>query len=248
MGKIKKERIGEIKNNRKGLKMTIQEYKNNKNCVVGFENGELKKTTYWQFKTGQVKSQENREFVIDVENKDENGKYLKSYITWENMRTRCNNKNYLEKNPTYRGCKICDEWKKYSNFKKWYNKNFYQVTGEKMCLDKDILKKGNKLYSPSTCIFVPTKINTLFVTCKKNRGNLPIGVTFNKKVNKYVVVATDGHKSTKNLGSFNTVGEAFEVYKNYKENLIKDVAKQYKEKIPKKLYDAMIRYEIKITD
>lgn len=244
MGKTKKQRIGEIKKNRKGVKMTIQQYMNNKNCVVEFENGELKKTTYWQFRTGQVKSNTSDEYITDAENTDKNGKYLKSYITWENMRTRCNNKNYLEKNPTYINCKICEDWKKYSNFKKWFNENYYEIDDEKMCLDKDILVKGNKLYSPETCIFVPVQINTLFKSHMKN-NNLPTGV--NKMDNRYVVIGVEEGKS-KNLGTYDTVQQAFDTYKKYKENLIQDVAEQYKDKIPKKLYDSMLNYKIEIND
>ena len=30
---------------------------------------------------------------------------------------------------------------------KWISENYYEVPGEKMCLDKDILKKGNKIYT-----------------------------------------------------------------------------------------------------
>ena len=37
-------------------------------------------------------------------------------------------------------------------------------------------------------------------------------------------------------------------YKTFKEQYIKQVANEYKDKIPKKLYDAMYRYEVEITD
>ena len=42
--------------------------------------------------------------------------------------------------------------------------------------------------------------------------------------------------------------EAFKSYKTFKEKYIKQVADEYKDKIPKKLYDAMYRYEVEITD
>ena len=59
----------------------------------------------------------------------------------------------------------------------WIENNYYEVSGEKMCLDKDILCKGNKIYSRETCIFVPSRINTLFIKCNKSRGKDPIGAT-----------------------------------------------------------------------
>ena len=39
-----------------------------------------------------------------------------------------------------------------------------------------------------------------------------------------------------------------EYFNNYKENLIKKKANEYKNKIPKKLYDAMYNYKVEITD
>ena len=47
------------------------------------------------------------------------------------------------------------------------------------------------------------------------------------------------------------IEEAFKLYKNSKENNIKQVADQYKQKypnFPQKLYDAMYSYEVEITD
>ena len=117
-----------------------------------------------------------------------------------------------------------------------------------MCLDKDILIKGNEIYSPETCIFVPQKINTLFCSSKSSRGSLPIGVTYEKRYDTYVARCNDGNKNTISLGSFNTPNEAFEKYKEYKECLIKSMADKYKLYIPKELYNAMYRYKVEITD
>ena len=47
---------------------------------------------------------------------------------------------------------------------------------------------------------------------------------------------------------FDTPEEAFQTYKEFKENYIKQVADEYKDKIPEKLYEAMINYKIEITD
>ena len=50
------------------------------------------------------------------------------------------------------------------------------------------------------------------------------------------------------LGTFNTAEEAFARYKVYKEDFIKDIAEQYKDKIPDKIYQAMMNWQIEITD
>ena len=52
----------------------------------------------------------------------------------------------------------------------------------------------------------------------------------------------------KYLGRYNTPENAFEVYKQFKEKYIKEIADYYKEQIPKKLYDGMCKYQVEITD
>ena len=121
-----------------------------------------------------------------------------------------------------------------------------------MQLDKDILKKGNKVYSPETCIFVPRRINSLFIKSDKARGRYPIGVTLRKDNGKYrsqcdVQYEEEPRKQIQ-LGQFDTPEEAFYAYKQFKENYIKEVADIYKPYIPEKLYEAMYRYEVEIDD
>lgn len=133
----------------------------------------------------------------------------------------------------------------YSNFKVWYDQ--HKVPGMSLDLDKDILFKGNKVYSPETCCFVPHAINTLFLSKKADRGAYPIGVSYDKSKGKFRAEMSFMGEQIK-LGTFDTAESAFARYKEYKEDLIKDMAEQYSEQIPDKVYNAMMGWKIKIND
>ena len=170
---------------------------------------------------------------------------------WRHMLLRCYDPYELNKHPTYIDCTVCKEWHNFQNFAKWYKENYYEVKDEIMHLDKDILLKGNKIYNPDTCIFVPLRINELFTKSNKARGKYPIGVSWKKKNKKFQVqcsIFKDNKKTMKYLGLYNTVEEAFIVYKAFKENYIKQVADEYKKYIPTKLYEAMYKYEVELDD
>lgn len=188
--------------------------------------------------------------ILDSMCVNEDGKIKRSYTIWIAMLKRCFNNDYKNKNTTYKYVTCCDEWLLYSNFEKWYEENYYEINNENMELDKDILFKGNQIYSPETCCFVPSRINKLFTKNDKGR-NLLIGVNKDKnekvKYKKYVAKISKAGKR-ENLGSYTTETEAFEVYKNAKESYIKEVANEYKLLIPNKLYNAMYRWEVKISD
>ena len=64
-------------------------------------------------------------------------------------------KLWKEKHPTYENVYVCEEWHNFQNFAKWYYNNYYSINEERMEIDKDILYKNNKVYSPDTCIIVP---------------------------------------------------------------------------------------------
>lgn len=165
-----------------------------------------------------------------------------TYIKWFNMLTRCYSDVCHKKQPTYIKCTVCSEWHSYANFKKWCEDNYYSVDNEVIELDKDILHKGNTIYSPETCIFVPKSINSMFVNNKASRGEYPIGVIKTSKEQFRVCL------QKKTIGYYDNILEAFEVYKENKERLIKEVADKYRDKIPEKLYNALINWEVEYTD
>ena len=161
------------------------------------------------------------------------------------MKKRCNNSTNQRDN-SYKDCIISDEFLDYDKYYEWAEKNYYEIENEKVCLDKDILNKGNRLYSFDTCIFAPIKINQLFESSKSSRGDLPKGITINN-YGKYVARMSKDNKNVF-LGSFKTIEEAFQCYKTEKEKYIKEIADEYKSRIPEKLYNAMYSYEIEIND
>lgn len=254
---LKNERIGNVNYNKWGSKNTIIEYKNSKNIIVKFDNGYVLKTRYDHFIKGEIRSpycKTVHEVGYLGEGKYEvleNNKITIVYKMWASMLQRCYDEQYRIKYPTYLNCIVFEEWHNFQNFAKWYEENYYIVDNEQMCLDKDILHKYNKVYSPENCIFVPERINKLFIKNDKYRGTLPIGVSFDKSTNKYTAqYNTLKNNKRKNiyLGNFNTPIQAFNTYKKYKEKYIKQVAEEYKDKIPYELYNAMKNWIVDIND
>lgn len=234
--------------------MVIVNYISKDNVSVEFLDSEYVTTTSYQaFKKGLVKNPYDKS-VYGVgyfgEGKyrsiDENNQYTKCYKTWHKIHERCYSEDYKLNNPSYRGCSVDERWHNYQTFAKWYDENYYTIEGQRMDLDKDILVKGNRVYSSETCLFVPQFINTLFTKSNSKRGMHPIGV--HKVGSKYISTCLDGKKNKVRLGSFLTPEEAFSSYKEYKENVIKEAAKDIKEKIPPSLYKALMVYEVEIDD
>ena len=201
--------------------------------------------------TGNVRKRPKLVYGVGVNDYKGNTKYnhvhIPSYHTWGQMLKRCYSKEFLDRQPTYRECSVCEEWWSFSNFKKWFDENYI----EGYSLDKDILFKHNKLYSPKTCCFVPNEINVLLCKSDKKRGEMPIGVHERKLVNGSSYMAyLNKNGSRVNLGKFYSVEDAFKAYKQAKEAHIKDMATQYYNdgKITRRVYDALMKYEVEITD
>jgi hypothetical protein len=245
-----KDRTGEINYNKYGSEMIIDEYISTNNIWVKFIDTNNKvHTNYYEFSKGNVKNVYDK-IIYGVGYLGEgkyNGKISKQYYTWRNILIRCYDKVFREKHKTYKDATIIEEWQNFQNFASWYDENYYEIEGERMELDKDILVKGNKLYSPETCVFVPHSINTMFVKSNAIRGKYPIGVSYRKDTNNFESYYQNKGKKIR-LGGFNTPEEAFQAHKIYKEKYIKEVAEEYKNKIPNKLYEAMINYIIEIND
>ena len=250
------DRTGELNVNKYGTIMKIIYYNNAHDIIVEFQDEYKYKvhTEYRNFKIGQVRNVYDKT-VYDVgmfgEGKYNRVDYLKLYNTWQHMLRRCYDPYTINNDLTYVDCFVDKRFHNLQNFGIWYEKEFYEVNNELMCLDKDILYKGNKIYSPETCLFVPERINKLFIRNYRQRNDLPIGVHYRKDIGKYIArcnVSENGAEKRVYLGEFKTPIEAFNVYKKYKEGYIKIIADQYKNRIPEKVYKALYDYIVEICD
>ena len=258
MGK-KIDRTGEEGYNKFGSKMVITKYRGNKDIDIYFPeyNWTFEHVVYNAFKNGNIKCPyEPRVFEHGYlgEGKykmSENGKHTDKYDIWYGMLQRCYDPKFQERRPTYKGCKAEDYLLNFQHMGEWIDENYYEVSGEVMCLDKDILCKGNKIYSRETCIFVPERINILFTKRDKLRGKNPIGVD-QLPSGDYRVRCGNGYGKSVYLGTYFTKEKAFNVYKEYKEKVIKEVIDSYEGIIPEPHYSrlktAMYNYEVEIDD
>lgn len=169
------------------------------------------------------------------------------YLRWVRMLERVFYPRYHLIRPAYRMAEVCEEWRCFKNFRDWYEKNFYQIPGERMHLDKDIMGRYSNIYSPETARFVPQSINTMFSRRVDQTNPLPTGVWVDKKSGRYRITFNRG-KGEKEVNTFATVEEAFARYKELKEKAIKELAEKYKEYLPLDVYETMMAWEVRITD
>ena len=100
-------------------------------------------------------------------------KILTFYNTWSVMLQRCYCAKLHERCKTYVGCTVHSDWHSLSAFKCWFDQHY--VAG--WVLDKDLLVKGNTVYSEDTCVFVPQEINKFLTERAACRGDTLIGVS-----------------------------------------------------------------------
>ena len=176
-----------------------------------------------------------------------NGVKTKEYALWQSMIQRCYSDTYQKKYPTYIGCEVSDNFKRYEYFYEWCHKQIgFGVEGFE--LDKDLLVKGNKVYSEYSCVFIPQEINSLLIKSNTSRGKYLIGVCWHKKGKSFVAQVNKNKGKREHLGLFKTEIEAFNAYKRAKESFVKEQANKWKGKIDERAYEALMNYTVEIAD
>lgn len=135
-----------------------------------------------------------------------------AYRSWKNMIERCYSNKYQSKRPTYIGTSVCDEWRSFMAFREWWMGN--HVDG--WHLDKDLLT-DNRQYSPDNCIYVPSWINTFTSNSLASRGDLPVGVYFNKRDSAIIAQCNNPITGrTEKIGTFKSPVDAHMAWVNRK--------------------------------
>lgn len=242
-------KLGDIFKNNQGCKGRVIEYINahkvkikfldEVGCEKYYEVRDIKKGT---FSNPYFPNTLGRGFIGEGEySSKSDGKTSVEYNIWSAMMVRCYDPSYHNKFPTYIGCSVSTYFLNYQNCAKWLNEqpNF----GRKgFVLDKDLLVRGNKVYSPDTCCIIPQEINSFLAVKPKSNSELPVGITVSR-YGKYLA-----KHSGDCLGSFKTLEDAFKAYKTAKENRAKQLATTYKDQIDIRAYEALMKYEVNIDD
>lgn len=241
-----KDRMGETHITFEGYSIKIIESQGSRNCTIQFEDGiVLTEMQYGHIKRGAIRNPFHKAVynVGYIGQGRYDSSYRKCYKSWQRVMERAYSIKWKEKYSSYKDVRVCEEWNCFQNFAKWYVENYI----EDFELDKDILLKGNKIYSPETCTFVPPELNKCFTKREAKRGKYPIGVSFHKKIKKFTT-SLNRNGVVIPLGYFDTPEEAFQTYKIAKEKWIKELAKRWQGKITEMCYQALINYKVEIND
>ena len=248
-----KDCVGKVCKSKSSGDFKILKYNDAKDVEIQFlRTGFEKSVQLVQVKSGNVKDPylpsvcgvgiSGTKYPITID-----GVKTKEYGLWKDMLTRCYNDAYQKKQPTYKHCEVSENFKSYEYFYEWCNSQVeFDVKG--FDLDKDLLIKGNKVYSENTCIFIPREINTLLVKRKASRGKYLIGVYWDKTKKAFKAQVRKNKGKSERLGSFKTELEAFEAYKQAKEYFIKEQASNWKDQIDERAYNALMNYTVEIAD
>lgn len=231
--KYQKERLNTKHNMLQGYVAEVIEYEDSKNCTIIIDDGTiLKNVNYNNLKTGRLSNPNHRTIngigYIGV------GTYNsthKSYPVWAGVVRRLKKDNY-----------VCEEWKCFQNFAEWYANKFKNEYMKGWRLDKDILVKDNKIYSPETCCLIPPNLVKIFKNSDKTKEKSSTGVKTRDSKNYTVVIRVD--KISTYFTGFKTDEEAHEKYKSLKEQSFKDKAKLWKGKIEDRVYEALMNYKL----
>jgi hypothetical protein len=235
--------LGEIRNNKLGTPMKIIRYKNRNEITIEFmdEHRVQRDTTYQNFKIGQVRNPYDRS--VSGVGYDGEGVYKTNttpfdysmWQAWKKILLRCYDERFRHKYPAYEGCTVCEEWFCYQNFAEWYSCNYKDFGEGRMHIDKDIIKKNNKVYCPEYCLVLPQRFNMIFVN-QPNKYGLPSGISLTQS-GKY-----HASYNGKRLGNFKTLDEAIKSHDAAKRIHIRNLVEEYRNRLTDKVCEALLAW------
>ena len=248
-----KDCVGKVFKSKSSGDFKILKYNDSRNVVIQFlKTGYETVARLDHIKSGEVKDPYSP-FVFDVGivgtnyPATVNGRITKEYNRWHSMLERCYSDNFKKRHLTYEGCEASENFKSYEYFYEWCQKQI-GFNNEGWHLDKDLLIKGNKVYSEDSCVFLPQEINKILTKRTTSRGEHLIGVCWSKTNKAFAAQVNKNKGRREHLGFFNTELEAYKAYKIAKEAFVKEQAEKWKGKIDERAYEALMKYTVEITD
>lgn len=166
--------IGQVFTNNQGDKGVIIEFKKgtkfiHRRATVEFEDGTQIYVSTTKLSSGSWKNP-NKPVVCGVGyigignfNTLHKGVSSRAYVKWNSMLRRCyavGSEEYIGYGDS--GVTVCEEWHSFQNFAEWFYKK--DTFSAKLELDKDLKSPDGftgKIYSPSTCCLITSKVNNM---------------------------------------------------------------------------------------
>lgn len=206
--------------------------------------GKLKRVQNWVFKRSRDSLDENsKELLLIIHSRPRvcssrcGVKNLSKHFSsndkasrlWAGMIARVKTPNQK----CYEDVKLCDAWLEFDNFKAWYELNYpkhLELRNIKPHLDKDLLSRGEPIYSPDTCLFIPQCVNNFLTNKKRNNASGVTGVCYVKSKDRWRADITDPRVQNKSggrivIGVFKTKEAAAEAYAKHRA----EIAEYYKQ-------------------
>ena len=248
-----KDCVGKVCKSKSSGDFKVLKYNDNANVEIQFlKTGYETSATLGNIRNGEVKDPYvpsvfgvgvvGTKYPITV-----NGTLTKEYTLWQSMLRRCYSDTCKNRRPTYEDCEVSDNFKSYEYFYEWCHKQI-GFDNEGWHLDKDLLVKGNKVYSEDSCVFIPIEINLVLTKRTALRGKYLIGVCWHKTNKAFISRVNKNKGKQEHLGHFKTEIEAFNAYKTAKESFVKEQANNWKSQIDIRAYNALMNYTVEITD
>ena len=245
--------IGKVCKSKSSGDFKILKYNDNRNVEIQFlKTGFETVARFGNIRNGKVKDRYSpsvygvgivgTNYVYKI-----NGVITKEYALWKHMLQRCYSDDFKKERPTYEGCQVSENFKSYEYFYEWCQKQI-GFGNKGWHLDKDLLVRGNKVYSEDSCIFLPSEINLLLIKSTASRGEHLIGVCWHKRDKVFIAKVRKNKGKSEYLGLFKTELEAFKAYKTAKEAFVKEQANKWKSQIDERAYEALMNYQVEITD
>lgn len=240
--------VGKKFRNIKGYHFTVVDYENYNRVKIRFDEPKVsyKYTCSANILTGKIANPYHKiasgvgfmgEGLYQVEN---DPKLKKVLSLWRAILKRCYESGTNKTYKTYEDCTVHEDWHNFQNFAAWYVNHEYYGFGYD--LDKDLLVRGNKVYSAETCCMLPHQLNTSLPIVRGNNNERSVGVYKNRQ-NKYQVAVTKDGKRV-SLGVYITDVEASDVYKDFKRKVLVDLAEKWKYLVAVDVYESLLNFEV----
>lgn len=240
---VREKYIGKIFKTNQCGDVLVVDYVDYKNVIIKFQDGTVVPCRSGDLLNGEVRNPMQPEFrgvgFIGI------GQYnfkSRAGLKWATMMQRCYDKKYLAKKPTYIGCSVEHSWHNLQNFAEWYEKLKYNEPNWE--LDKDLLIRGNKIYSEETCVMLPREINSAInIHTLSKKSGLPAGVTTINSKGKFRAQCHVGGKQERSRVS-TSIDYCFQWYREKKLEELAKLAEYWKEHLDPRAYEAILKFEV----